>query len=316
MKNRVVIALALLLVFPLYAEAVDGDEILDAVESSVKTVETVAGEVSGAAQKVNELFGDDSNPLPDDEFLAIPGLVAAFSVSQSYSDNWTGGSNDSFAWKTIIDTWVLFDSKWPVDLKATLKYGQVASGGETRKDTDDLRALIKVSYKALLWLYPYVAAHIATQVSPGYEYTPEKIQVSGFMDPGYITQSIGVDFKPPVDFFKSRIGAAMRQTITDDYTAIYSGEGADKIRNEAGLEWVNEFNFRLAETIVFKSTVDFFSNLTSLDATDINSDTTLVASVNEWLNFSINVLLKYDRDISSRSQLKQSLSAGLTFKII
>ena len=308
MKNTaVILVLAFMLVLPFNAAALEDEEILEAVEKSTETVEAVTEAVSDATKKVNELLGDAGKPLPDDEFLALPGLVAAFSVNQSYSDNWTGGSNDSFAWKAIIDTWLLFDSKWPVDVKATLKYGQVASGGETRKDTDDLRALIKVSYKALFWLYPYAAAHIVTQVSPGYEYTPEKKQVSGFMDPGYITESFGVDFKPPVDFFKSRLGAAMRQTFTDDYTAIYSGVDADKI---------NDFNFKISENIVFKSTIDMFSNLTTFDAIDISTDSTLIASVNEWLNFNINVLLKYDKDISTRSQLKQSLSAGLTFKIL
>ena len=173
-----------------------------------------------------------------------------------------------------------------------------------------------MSYKALLWLYPYAAAHIVTQVSPGYEYTPERVQVSGFMDPGYITESFGVDFKPPVDFFKSRLGAAMRQTVTDDYTALYSGIDADKIRNEAGIEWVSDFNFKITENIILKSTIDLFANMTTFDAVDISTDTTLIASVNEWLNFNINVVLKYDKDISTRSQLKQSLSAGLTFKIL
>lgn len=308
-RNSLVFLLLPLFVLPLNTAASDGEEILKAFETATETA-------SEAVQNANELLGDINKPLPDDEFLAMPGLVAAFSVNQSYSDNWTGGSNDTFAWKAILDTWMLFDSKWPVDVKATLKYGQVASGSETRKDTDDLRALVKVSYKAMLWLYPYFAAHIVTQVSPGYEYTPEKVQVSGFMDPGYITESIGIDFKPPVDFFKSRLGAAMRQTFTEDYTAIYSGEGADKIRNEAGIEWVNEFNFKITENIVFKTTIDLFSNLTTFDAIDINTDSTLIASVNEWLNFNINVLLKYDKDISTRSQLKQSLSAGLTFKIL
>ncbi len=167
---------------------------------------------------------------------------------------------------------------------------------------------------------PYIAATGKTQFIRGYEYSGDaKIEVSNFMDPGYFTESIGVGYAPN-DKIKSRLGAALKETITSDFPSPYADdpntEKIEKTKVEIGAESTTDINFKLNEMILFTSKLELFSNLERVDEIDVNWDNLFSAKISKYISVSLNICLFYDKDINKKRQLKETLAVGLSYSFL
>jgi hypothetical protein len=249
-------------------------------------------------------------------------LVGAFNLTQASFDNWAQGGEATLGWQAGLNgTFTHFapGHEWANGMK--LAYGMTKVGDDdARKSVDEIKLESVYTYKAGFFFDPYVAATAATQFSKGYEYTDsDKTAISDFLDPGYFTQSAGVR-RSYKDIVKTRIGAAIKETITDKFAVPYADDPeTDEIedtKTEVGAESVTDLNLKLSESLLFTSKLELFSNLEATNEVDINWDNLLTAKIEEYLSVNLNVRIFYDRDISTSRQIKEALAIGLTYSFI
>jgi hypothetical protein len=119
--------------------------------------------------------------------------------------------------------------------------------------------------------------------------------------------------------FKSRLGFAVRYTVTDKYNQYADDPKTAKIedtRTESGLESVTDLAYPVAENMLFKSNLNLFSNLEQFRQVVVRWDNIISAKVNEYISANFNFQLYYDHNISKQRQIKQALSLGLTYTIL
>lgn len=240
-------------------------------------------------------------------------VTGVLTLAQAGFDNWAGGGENSYAWTAALAGSAGYDGEsigWINTLK--LKYGMMmgeSSGLRKADDEIDFESLVK--YKFGLKIDPFVSFSWVTQLSPGYIYGTPNVEISRFMDPGYFKETLGVVYSP-FERLNIKLGAAVKHTVTDLHTLLYTG-GADKIKTEPGAELAADYTQALMENIIFASKFEAFTNFTTFKAVDMLFDASITAKVNTFINVALNVAIKYDKDVSVKRQLKNTLTAGLTY---
>lgn len=249
-------------------------------------------------------------------------MVGGLNLTQTSFDNWVQGGENQFAWQINLNAKFENDQKktnWANTGKFT--YGNTKSGKEqAKKSIDEIKLESVFTYKLGVLINPFVAVTGETQFAPGYNYgTDPKTQLSAFMDPGYLRESAGVGFKPN-EIVKTRLGVALKQTITSDYPAPYADDPKttkiEKIRNEVGGESVTDVNWKVSENSLFTSKLELFSAFKSFEETDVNWDNILTTKISKYFNVNFNFKLFYDRDISKVRQIKQAIALGVSYNFL
>lgn len=250
-------------------------------------------------------------------------FIGTLNLAQTAFSNWTQGGENSWNWQLNLNGKFL-NKQEKFDWANTIKilYGQAKIGSDELKKTDDELFLETVfTYKIWNAINPYIAATALTQFTPGYDYTTDpKTKISDFLDPGYFREGIGLDYKPS-EKFKTRFGVAFKQTVADVFATRWSDDPetedtVEKIRNEVGAESVTDYSVNVSELIVYVTKLEIFSNLEGFDEIDVRWDNLFSAKVADYLSVSFNLNLIYDKDISLKRQLKQSLAVGLTYSFL
>lgn len=245
--------------------------------------------------------------------------VGTLNFTQNSFDNWSQGGEDSWTWMLNINAGFNRSAQtytWNNSVK--IAYGDTKVGSQgSRKAADEIS--LESVYTRLLGttINPYVAVTAKTQFSKGYDYgdavdTP----ISDFMDPGYFTQSLGIGFEPN-DKFKTRMGAAVKETVSKDYGYADDPdtEEIETSKTEYGAESVTDLKLTVMENILFTSKLELFSNLKKFEQTDVTWDNLFTASISKYITVSFNIKIYYDRDISRIRQLQQTLAVGLTYNL-
>ncbi len=250
-------------------------------------------------------------------------IVGGLNMTQTGFDNWSAGGENAFAWQMNLNFKFTRDQEktnWSNSGKVV--YGATKIGdGDMRKSVDEVKVESVLTYKLGSKINPYAALNGETQVEAGYDYsTIPETQISALMDPGYFRESFGAGFDIK-DGVSTRLGLSLKQTVTTDYPQPYADdvETLDVIettRSEVGLESVSDFSIPVSKTSLFTSKLELFSALKAADETDVNWDNTLSVKVSEYINVNVNVKLVYDKDISVKRQLKQSMALGVNYTFI
>ncbi|MFC1528059.1 DUF3078 domain-containing protein [Candidatus Neomarinimicrobiota bacterium] len=248
-------------------------------------------------------------------------IMGSYSVSQAHFDNWAMGGENTFAHQLDLGgKYIYIQEKYVWTNTGKIAFGNSKIGeAETKKTIDELRIESLLTYFIGFVADPYFALKGETQLAPGYIYGEESnTQVSAFLDPGYFTQSVGFKYFP-TDELSLRLGAAVKETITKDFPAPYADDPETKeietTNIELGIESVIAFSKKLSENTQLNSTIDLFNNLKGLYTTDVRWDTDLITQITKYINVKFNVKLFYDRDISIKRQLNQSLLLGISYML-
>jgi hypothetical protein len=250
-------------------------------------------------------------------------LVAGFNLTQASFDNWAQGGENTLGWQMGVNgKFTHFAARHEWVNAAKLVYGMQKVGDEdARKSVDEIKMETVYIFKVGFFVDPYVAATAQTQFSNSYLYGDTgNTAISGFLDPGYFTQSVGVG-RSYGETLRSRLGFAVKETITDKYPVPYADdpETEDEIEDtkvELGMESVTDLSLTLGENLLFTSKLELFSDLEASNEIDVAWDNLLAAKVHEYVTVSLNVKIFYDRDISRKRQIKQSLAIGLTYALM
>lgn len=249
-------------------------------------------------------------------------MVGGLNLTQTSFDNWKQGGENSYAWQLNLNMKFINDQEktnWSNTGKLT--YGSNKTGDqEMRKSIDEIKLESVLTYKLGVLINPYVAVTGETQFAPGYNYgTDPKTQLSAFMDPGYFRESAGVGFKPN-EIVKTRLGVALKQTLTSDYPAPYADDPKtveiEKTKNEVGAESVTDVSWKVSENSLFTSKLELFSSLKAFNETDVNWDNILTTKISKYFNVNFNFKLFYDRDISKMRQIKQAIALGVSYSFL
>lgn len=248
----------------------------------------------------------------------------------SFSSNWTNGGVNSIALGLLFNGLAAYEkgkSTWRNDLQT--QFGVVSTDElGKRKNIDRIFLDSKYGYKfSSKWSF-IANVNFQTQFAKGYLYetTPDGSVVSkkqsAFLSPGYLTESIGFEYKPVDYFFITFAPGALRQTFVSD-TSLYVNTPDQlnygvpihkKVRSEMALmQVVANFNKDIAKDVNLKFRYQGFANIRTLDAVDHRLDASITAKVNKFVNVNLGMIAIFDKDQSSSIQFAQSLALGFLY---
>jgi len=249
-------------------------------------------------------------------------VVANLNVSEASYTNWSAGGENALAYTALL-TGKSEDNPVSATWTNTYKFafGQARLGDHGLRKTDDemsIQSLFK--YKLDSLVNPYAAATFISQFAPGYVYDAHDsaTQVSKFFDPAYFTESIGALYQPS-KIFKTRLGAALREIITSQFTNYADDPSTPQIestRVEAGLESVSELTWPIDDNLLISSKLEFFAPLKHFDQIVTRSESGIAAKITKVVVVNLNALILNDPTVTPRTQVKQTLSIGVTYTIL
>ena len=301
---------------------------------------------------VNVAFAQDDAP-------ASPwthGGNVGFNMAQSHFDNWAPGGQDNVNFLGMLKYDMNYKNgnhKWDNGLDLQLGYSYYDLDKDPVKTDDRIffSSLYGYNLKNEKW---FATANLTfqSQFTNGYNYSVDSTnRISGFMNPGYITLGLGVQWVPNEHFKVNFAPLTARMTIVNDQKLADAGafgvkkaeydtlgnmtKHGENIRWELGAQLTAEFNYQIVENVTFSSKlIAFYNYLTK--SSDLNAigekytcpvdfdwDNALIMKVNDWLTCNLTARLVYDEDIAPLSpvegttfrQFKEVLSVGISYKI-
>ncbi|MBC8375123.1 MAG: DUF3078 domain-containing protein [FCB group bacterium] len=249
-------------------------------------------------------------------------VQGGINLTQTGFDNWAAGGENAYAWQMNLNYKFVQDlekTKWSNTGK--FLYGATKTGDqEMRKSADEIKLESVLTYKLGSKINPFVAVTGETQFAAGMDYsTDSSFQISAFMDPGYFRESFGAGYAIN-EGLGTRLGLSFKQTVTSDYPSPYTDDAAtaetETMRSEFGAESVTDLTYNISETAVFVSKLELFSAFSAFDEIDANWDNTLTVKVSDYINMNMNFKMVYDKDISVKRQIKQSMAFGVNYTFI
>ncbi len=264
---------------------------------------------------------------PKDTTYWLKEISGGLNINQAaFSGNWTGGGVNSVAVGTYLYGRANYaKDKWVWDNTMDFLYGVVKNDGEKgRKSNDRIFLDTKVGYKFAKRWYYFVSLNFLSQFAPGFEFTDtDRTLISKFVNPGYLTSAIGVEYKPNDDFSLRLSPFSPRWTFVTDtelYLNVpdnYGVEIGKKVRTElAAFNIMMDFNKEISENLTFLMRYQMYANYQNFafNAIDHRLDLALTAKVSNLINVSLTSLIVYDLDQDDKIQFSQGLALGIAFK--
>lgn len=247
----------------------------------------------------------------------------------SFSDNWNGGGVNSIAMGLAFDNkaeYVKDDVSFTSQIN--LKYGKVKNKDQSaRKSNDrifwDNKAALKFSKH---WSF-FASLALETQFDVGYSYSKnsegEEVRsdpISNFMAPGYITESIGVEYKPDKTFSLRFGTGTARQTLILDKRIIsetkskFGVEPGKNFKNELAFQVVANLDRSLGSNLNLKARYAFFANYEEFKNASHRLDASLTARVSRVINVALNTVVWYDKNVDKEVQVSENLALGIIYK--
>ena len=286
---------------------------------------------------VNVAFAQDAPASP-----WTHGGNVGFNMAQSHFDNWAAGGQDNINFLGLVKYDINYKNgnhKWDngIDLQLGYSYYDI--------DKDPIKTDDRIFFSSLYGynlsnekLFATANLTFQSQFTNGYNYAADSTnRISGFMNPGYVTLGLGVQWVPNEHFKVNFAPLTAKLTIVSDqkladegafgvkhaeYEAVEEIIGTDtiiniiktkdgeKMRWELGAQLTAEFNYEIVENVTFSSKlIAFYNYLTK--SSDLNAlgdkytcpvdfdwDNALIMKVNDWLSCNLTARLVYDEDIA------------------
>ncbi|MFC2150722.1 DUF3078 domain-containing protein [Calditrichota bacterium] len=252
----------------------------------------------------------------------------------AYSNNWTGGETGSATWTFNANLSARKQLSERLRNRNTLKlaFGQTHSQDESTRDwkepaksTDliDFESLLR--YKTRAFFNPFAALRFESQFIDLSDTTKWRN-----INPLKFTESLGltrVFWDEEKRQLNARLGLGIRQFIDRDrlVTAVPLTRET-KTTNDAGLELVSEIATPLLqEKVSYTGKVTLFQALYYSEesstndfwkAVDVNWENIFTANITDYLMVNLYMQLLYDKEIALGGRFKQTLSLGLTWKML
>jgi hypothetical protein len=255
----------------------------------------------------------------------------------SFNDAWSSvqGAKGSVGFNVFFNAKGEYNRgkvNWVNDLQ--MQYGLQDNGSGLRKTIDRIFFDTKLGSKiSPQWLF-IANLNFQTQFSKGYNYgagvevanpdgTTSKadLLVSNLFSPAYITESIGLEWKPSKVFNMSFAPGALRQTIVADNNIAFTKTGerygvpdGKTFKNDVALmQIVATLDKDVAKNINLKARYALFIKYNDLAAMDNRLDAKFTAKVNKYISTTFDIIAMYYQDQSAKLQVAQNLGIGLLY---
>jgi hypothetical protein len=252
--------------------------------------------------------------------------IFGLNFSQSaFTGNYAAGGISSIAFASNFDYKAEYNKK-PLDFtsETNLQYGLAENKGEGSRKTND-RIFIDNKIGTQLskkWLF-------FGSLTAGYNYTnsdgslaQNPYLISDFMSPGYLTETLGFEYKPN-KFFDLRLGSGTaRETWVLD-TTIYKNVSGNynvpidhKELTQLAVSVVMTFDKDLSKTVHLNARYALFVPYIQPFAYDTHRlDATLTVKVTRLIAMTVNGTVLYDKSASVGIQATEGLAFGLLYKV-
>ena len=246
-------------------------------------------------------------------------------VQQGALRNWiSGGEQNTLGVATLFNYNLNLKkgkNTWNNYFDIALGFQNASSFGQFRKTDDRIDITTKYGYEFSKKWYTALLVNFNTQALTGYNYADTgNNKISGFLTPGKIIISVGIDYRPDKSFslFVSPITTRfLLKSDNDFYTADKFGVPTNrKSYTELGAFATAKFAKAFTKWAAYTGRLDLFSNYKrNPENVDVFFTNLLSLKFNKWLATNISADIVYDDDILKRTQLKEVLGIGLTLKL-
>ncbi|MDR2010700.1 MAG: DUF3078 domain-containing protein [Bacteroidales bacterium] len=262
------------------------------------------------------------------------GGIASLNFSQAQFSNWNAGGENSIGGNAFVNLFANYKAeKYTWDNTLDLGFGIMKQGKRDWFKSDDKIDLSSKYGRHLAgkWYYSALLG-FKTQFYEGKESMDDTTKISNFMAPGYLTLSVGFDYKPVDNFSLFISPASARLTfVADDDLSNQGAFGVDpgkKMRFEFGGYARVQYRVDFLKNFTYATKLELFSNyLEKPQNVDVNWENLLNYKITNLFSINLAVTLLYDDDIkfaevlddgSTKSvpklQLREILGIGLTYK--
>ncbi|MGZ3756615.1 MAG: DUF3078 domain-containing protein [Mucilaginibacter sp.] len=253
-------------------------------------------------------------------------ITFALNFNQSaFSSNYSAGGVTAVALGSNFDFKAEYN-KTPFDYTTELNllYGISKNKGQgARKTNDRIFFDNKVASQVSKHWSFFGSLTFESQFDKGFQYgsagTPNLL-ISNFMAPGYLTESLGMEYKP-TKYFDLRFGTGTaRQTFVVDTTIYHNIPGnygvtpGKTFRNDLALQVVATIDKDLMKNLHISARYALFVPYGKpIDYTTHRLDATLIAKVNRMVNVTLNGTFLYDKTTSKDPQGTEGMALGVIY---
>jgi hypothetical protein len=284
------------------------------------------------------LFSSVKAQTPDSVKYFKYGGFSSFTFNHISLTNWSAGGENALSSTAILSLFGNYKKDKIIwDNTIDLGYGLLKNGRrETQKNEDKIELNSKLGYKAVDNIYYSALFNFRSQFRPGFIFPTDSTQlkVSQFMAPGYLSFGLGMDYKP-IDYFSLYLSPATgRFTFVTNQTLADSGAyGVDRaiivggvlvkhgknVRAEFGASLSTRIQKDIFKNVNLASKLVLFNNYTDKDIANrknivVNWEIMVNIKAGKYLTTSILTNLIYDQNVIARTQFKESIGVGLSYK--
>jgi hypothetical protein len=249
----------------------------------------------------------------------IPSFVAGLGINQIAFSNWVKGGDNSIAWTLLGDFHYDYTgTPWTFKNSIKVTYGRSKIGSGIYRTTDNDLYIENVAVHDLGWaVSPFISNSIRTQVARGFDYKVDPaVEIAGFFDPGYITQTIGFTYDKYPNII-TRLGIGFQEIFTNKFRQYTDPLNLTKaFRFETGFESVTDINYKIDDNILYTGKFRFFTQFKSLDVWDVRLDNVIAAKVTKYISVNFTYLVVYEKVQSPYTQVKEGLQIGIVYNIL
>lgn len=269
-----------------------------------------------------------------------PLIIDITTTQTSYSNSWVGGEAGSVNWVGNLNGSAEKQLKEWFNFRSVLKlsFGQTMTQNTDTLDMTKHWSKPKKSTDLIDWenvgrftLHKYVDPFAAFRLES--QFLDASVDAKKrFFTPIKLTESAGIArqfYAKEKDEVISRLGLALRQimknVIIDDQL-----NTEDSTLTDVGIESVTDVTLTLNERLRYNGKLTlykalYFSNKDEVKGTefeddwkaiDVNWENIISASLSKILTVNLYAQLLYDKEVSRKSRIKETLAIGFVFKML
>jgi len=246
-------------------------------------------------------------------------------INQGALRNWAAGGEQNTLGVTMLLNYNINHKKgkisWNNYFDIAMGFQNASSFGQFRKVDDRIDMTSKYGYRFSKQWYTAVLVNFNTQTLAGYQYSDTvNKKISGFLTPGKLLLSAGIDFRPDKTFSLFISPVTTRFILKNDnyfYPIDKFGVPANhKTYTELGAFATAKYTKKFTPWAFYTGRLDHFSNYKrDPENIDLFFTNLVTMKFNKWFATNISVDMVYDDDVLKNTQLKEILGIGLTLKL-
>lgn len=271
-------------------------------DAFVKEAENKIQNTDGEKEEEEEEEEEDKGPwFFSGEFSQV--------FNQSSFTNWAAGGEDSYSSTSLVGLEANYKKeRFAFENNLDLRYGLYKMEDQSLKKNEDRidfnskvgRDIVeKLSYSAML--------NYRSQFTAGYNYPNDSVVVSRFMAPGFLTTSIGIDYKPWefLSVFISPVAGRFTFVLDDELSnkGAFGVDTADNVNIELGGMLTLTFDNKFTDNIRVRSRFEVFNTYKDPDMEGwlnsiVNWESTVRVKITDYITVNLMFHLIYDQNIA------------------